>query len=767
MTLVTNPGVPGPLFPVNAATYTGGPDQPWVRTVTVPKGGGGTIDHIYIGFNDLNNNGGTASVRYSMNGGATFANRLLDRTYAGSVGQDSPAVRLAISPNGNTVYALFQRWNSFLGISLGADVLGDVVLTRDDNATGTFSALGPGGNGTNIASGIRLPVTTTVGQERLGSGCDVALCPFNPNKVYVAYTGVSGFNIVQGNPYIVVEVSLDGGQTFAHLYQTTTFSSLPSLAVLQDGTVGLLYFQRNGIYDQVVFSKALQGNFNNIITRTLASWPDGLGNEFATPLYVGDYFQLRAVGNNFYGVFSAYNDPSQPSYFPCLPYYQRNIKFIGTGIVDHDVTLGVAANLYDAGTQIAPSIDPFFFYDIAAQYVAINEVIQGSPLWRTTSSLDALDPLSGTTHLVWPVLPADAPPLQLEASPALGAGANWRIQSNNIIQTNGQLEFAPDPTQSSQFFRLSQNVASGQFPIFTGVDNNGSLSPSGLLTNTGLSSQTFTATPSNNYVVGNWYLDGAVVASNTPTLTISNIAAEHTLLVTFEPTNDIAVSLSGNALVRGPATVTNAFIYQVNVANTGLGTVTGVTMTNVLDPNVSFVSATTGQGTVTNSGNLVTASIGTLSNSASTTIMITVIPNIETNIFDTATVACDQFEPDLANNTATFMATVITPVTITEDPTNESVSTGNTATFSITAAGTPPYFYQWFFNGGVIGGATNATLTLTNVTTANAGTYTAEALQVFDADDVEQADSTPATLTVDGILVVQNNVRPKRGKPVR
>lgn len=750
MVIETNFGVPGSsLTAIPAGSVTGFPDQPWVRAVTMP---GGT-DHIYIGFNDLSKvPGETASVHFSTNGGVSWATLVLDHGNTGNARQDAPEVRLAISPDGTMVYAMFERYTSYLfsGNYMG-DYTGDVVLMRDDNSAGTFNALG---TGTVVTNNITLPGYAYLGHERIDSDCDLAINPSDPNEVYVAYTLLNGFGF---DPIIVVEGSLDGGHTFSTLYTTSTLSSVPSLAVLNDGTVGLLYLQRVATELQVVFSKAPQGDFSKLNSRILASWQNGLGYKFDP--YVGDYFNLRAVGANFYGVFSAYNDPSQPKNFPCLAYYQRNVKFNGTSIIDHNFTLKVPGTLYNA-TATAPvtnSIDPFFFYDIASQWVPDTNVVGTGTLGSGGSShLSELAPPSGNNPFVWPVLPADEPPLQLESSPLLGSGANWTIQSNNIIQTNGQFEFAPVMNQPSQFFRISQNVASGQFPIFTVADNNGSLSPGDLLTNAGFSSQTFTATPSNNYVVANWYLDGAVVASNTPTLTVSNISTEHTLLVTFEPTNDIAVSLTALPLVPGPALITNTFIYEVDIGNSGFATVTGVTMTNILDPNVSFVSATATQGTVTNSGNLVTADIGTLSNSASASVIITVIPNIETNITDTVNVACDQFEPDLANNTATATTSVMTPVSIVEDLTNEAASTGDTVTFSITTAGTPPIVYQWFFDGEVLDGATNASLTISNVTVANAGTYAVSAYQIPGPEDIEEADGTPATLTVDGMLVLEN-----------
>ncbi|HUA65594.1 MAG TPA: immunoglobulin domain-containing protein, partial [Alphaproteobacteria bacterium] len=60
---------------------------------------------------------------------------------------------------------------------------------------------------------------------------------------------------------------------------------------------------------------------------------------------------------------------------------------------------------------------------------------------------------------------------------------------------------------------------------------------------------------------------------------------------------------------------------------------------------------------------------------------------------------------------------------IIDQPTNETVTAGGTATFSVTAGGTAPLSYQWYSNGTNIQFATNATLILPDVTPANAGPY--------------------------------------------
>ena len=61
--------------------------------------------------------------------------------------------------------------------------------------------------------------------------------------------------------------------------------------------------------------------------------------------------------------------------------------------------------------------------------------------------------------------------------------------------------------------------------------------------------------------------------------------------------------------------------------------------------------------------------------------------------------------------------------TILAQPTNQTVVVGQTAEFSVSASGTAPLSYQWWFGSNAIGGQTNWTLVLNNVQLTNAGTY--------------------------------------------
>lgn len=77
------------------------------------------------------------------------------------------------------------------------------------------------------------------------------------------------------------------------------------------------------------------------------------------------------------------------------------------------------------------------------------------------------------------------------------------------------------------------------------------------------------------------------------------------------------------------------------------------------------------------------------------------------------------------SNTATANITVSAapPSTITQHPQSQTVVLGSTVSFSVTASGSGPLTYQWKKNGADIAGATNSTLTLSNVQYADAAGY--------------------------------------------
>jgi sugar lactone lactonase YvrE len=86
---------------------------------------------------------------------------------------------------------------------------------------------------------------------------------------------------------------------------------------------------------------------------------------------------------------------------------------------------------------------------------------------------------------------------------------------------------------------------------------------------------------------------------------------------------------------------------------------------------------------------------------------------------------------------------ILTPPTITQQPVSQTVLAGGTVSFTVAATGTPAPKYQWRVNGGTMAGATNATLTLSNVQAVNVANY-----DVVVTNDVGGLLSSLAQLTL-------------------
>src|SRR3989475_13139453 len=91
----------------------------------------------------------------------------------------------------------------------------------------------------------------------------------------------------------------------------------------------------------------------------------------------------------------------------------------------------------------------------------------------------------------------------------------------------------------------------------------------------------------------------------------------------------------------------------------------------------------------------------------------------------------------------TANAAAVAP-TITTAPANQTVTAGQTASFTVVAGGTAPLSYQWQKNGANIAGATSASYTTPVTTTSDSGS-TFRAVVTNTAGTVTSA---AATLTV-------------------
>jgi len=139
-----------------------------------------------------------------------------------------------------------------------------------------------------------------------------------------------------------------------------------------------------------------------------------------------------------------------------------------------------------------------------------------------------------------------------------------------------------------------------------------------------------------------------------------------------------------------------------------------------------------------------------LSNETGDTLTLT---NVQPVAAGTYSVVVSNFVSSQASTGAVlFINTNPVAPFFTSQPASLVVLTGGTASFSAAVAGTAPLTFQWSKNGAPIATATAATLTLTNVQTTDAGSYT-----LTVANSVGGATGHAAILTVTPAIPVVNS----------
>jgi predicted extracellular nuclease len=100
-----------------------------------------------------------------------------------------------------------------------------------------------------------------------------------------------------------------------------------------------------------------------------------------------------------------------------------------------------------------------------------------------------------------------------------------------------------------------------------------------------------------------------------------------------------------------------------------------------------------------------------------------------------------------------------TPPAVTTPPSSQAVTEGAIVHFSVVAGGTAPLSYQWrkdtvpLTDGGIVTGAATDTLTLSGVTSGDAGSY-----DVVVTNAVDSVTSAPASLTVNPAAVLPPSI---------
>jgi uncharacterized repeat protein (TIGR01451 family) len=111
-----------------------------------------------------------------------------------------------------------------------------------------------------------------------------------------------------------------------------------------------------------------------------------------------------------------------------------------------------------------------------------------------------------------------------------------------------------------------------------------------------------------------------------------------------------------------PVSVGANLTYTLTVVNTGPSAATGVMVTNLLPANVTFVSATSSQGTCTQNGGIVTGNLGVVPGGTNATVTIVITPPVVgVTLTNVATVTRAEADGYPGNNTATSTTPVTMP----------------------------------------------------------------------------------------------------------
>ena len=284
----------------------------------------------------------------------------------------------------------------------------------------------------------------------------------------------------------------------------------------------------------------------------------------------------------------------------------------------------------------------------------------------------------------------------------------WQFNGTNLSgQTGSTLTLTNVTTANAGNYDVvvtnqSGNVTSNSVALNVNIPPTITTQPMAQTVNAGGNatfSVTATGTPSPTY---QWQFNGANLSGQTSsTLTLTNVTTANAGSYDVVVTN-VAGNATSNAValtVDVPPTITTQPVAQT--VNSGGNATFGVTATGTPSPTYQWQF---------NGANL--------SGQTGSTLALTGVTPANAGNYD---VVVSNAAGNVTSNSVAL--TVYIPPVITTQPVAQNVILGDTATFSVAATGTPAPTYQWQFNGANISGQTGSTLTLTNVSAANAGNY--------------------------------------------
>jgi hypothetical protein len=292
----------------------GNADQPWLLVNQDPTNV--NQDNVYVAYDDFNNTDGVdgTDMRVAVSYGTNPPNFTVDSQPGNAISGVNPGHRMANDPRTGYMYSLFQR-----NTAGGADPKTiNYMLNRSTDGGATWTLNGSPG-GIIVATANSTQPTPKFGTvNALLGGVDHAAVDPNTGDIYYVY---GNRDAGTGNNRLAIRriVSDGAGGVVVgaeRFVNGQVQSAIPSVAVTDDGTVGVFYYSFDGFSsdDFPIFTAwlALSTDKGETFTSQRLLTFLSSGKNVSTDnrqRVLGDYMQMKALGNCFYGAFTGNGVP--------------------------------------------------------------------------------------------------------------------------------------------------------------------------------------------------------------------------------------------------------------------------------------------------------------------------------------------------------------------------------------------------------------------------------------------------------------------------
>jgi hypothetical protein len=300
---------PGTAQATNHLDGVNAADQPWLLVGPQP---GASAENVYVAYDDFHT---APDMHVAVATATTPLNFTVDNISGFSTGFVNPGHRLAIDPNSGAVYSLFQRriapgagGSQNINYMLNRSIDGGNTWSLNGSATGIVVA--------NADSTQPTPKFCTV-NALLGGVDHAAVDPQTGDVVYV----YGNRDPITGNNRLATRRLTDdgaGGLAIGpEIFITGQVqAAIPSVAVTDEGTIGVFYYTCDGtaLTGFPIFTAHLavsidQGaTFIGVVLETFLS-PATDNPRDPRQRVLGDYMQVKAEGDQFYGGFTGNGVP--------------------------------------------------------------------------------------------------------------------------------------------------------------------------------------------------------------------------------------------------------------------------------------------------------------------------------------------------------------------------------------------------------------------------------------------------------------------------